>query len=231
MSKAIFISELEKFNIKLSELQLQQFDIYQQMLIDYNKKFNLTAIVEEDEIYLKHFLDSAITFINHDIPHSLCDIGAGAGFPSMVLKILYPQIKLTIIESNQKKIFFLSELAKALNLTNITLVGQRVEDYAKQHREVFDIVVARAVANLRILSELAVALIKKDGYLVALKAKSYLEEIEVAEKTLKILNLIVESIEKIDLLGMERNIIWILKTKKTDLKYPRSYSRIKNHNL
>ena len=155
MNKEQFKNELKKLNLDLTLEKEEQLDKYYNLLITWNKKFNLTAIVEEEQVYLKHFYDSlTITkVINLNDINTILDVGSGAGFPGLVLKIFFPHLKLTIIDSNNKKITFLNEVIKELNLENVTLVHNRCELFAHENIETFDVVTARAVANLNILLE------------------------------------------------------------------------------
>ena len=178
--KQDFFDALGKQGIVLNDQQQQQFDEYAQMLVEWNKKMNLTAITEIDEIYEKHFLDSLLPSFDMEINGSFCDVGAGAGFPSIPLKIVYPQLKVTIVETLGKRITFLNALCEKLGLKDVVLVHARAEDYAKEHRESFDIVSARAVANLPMLSELCIPLVKLNGTFLALKGANGDEEYENA---------------------------------------------------
>ncbi len=234
MTKEEFIEQLNIINVKISEKQLKQLEDYYNLLIQWNKVMNLTAITTKEEIYLKHFYDSlTITkVINlHDIDN-LCDVGSGAGFPGIVLKIMYPHLKITLIDSLNKRIKFLDEVIKKLQLKNIQTIHTRIEEYGINNREKFDIVVARAVASLNILLEYCIPITKIDGYFIAMKANSN-EEIKNSIQSLKILdaqivNQTVFNLPKEDSL---RTIIKIKKNKKTKNKYPRKYSEIKNKPL
>ena len=155
MNIEAFIEALGKQGIILSERQLEQFEIYHRMLVEWNEKMNLTNILEKEDVYLKHFYDSLTLAFYHPLKdETLCDIGAGAGFPSIPLKIVFPDIKVTIVDSLNKRITFLNALFEALDLVNVQAVCARAEEYCKEHREAFDIVTARAVARFEILDEL-----------------------------------------------------------------------------
>lgn len=229
MNKEEFIKNLKELNIEISSQQLEQLSIYCQMLLDYNKHTNLTAIKEENQVYLKHFYDSlTITkVINLNESRNLIDIGTGAGFPGMVIKIIFPHLKVTLLDSNNKKIKFLEELIKKLSLTDITTFHGRVEDYCQKYRETYDIVTARAVSNLTILSELCLPLVKPNGYFIPLKGAAQ-EEIEEAKEAISILGGNIETINyfKLPIENSERNIIKIKKIKKTNITYPRRYDKI-----
>ena len=197
MSKEEFIEELEKLNIMLSSTQLDQLDRYYRLLIEWNEKINLTRITEEKDVYLKHFYDSLTLFkvidLNNDL--SLCDIGTGAGFPGMVLKIVFPNLKVTLVDSLLKRIRFLNEVIKELGLNNIETIHTRAEDYVKFHKGEFDVVTSRAVSILDNLLDYSVPLIKENGYFIPMKANCE-EEIEEARK--KILKLKIKIIAKED---------------------------------
>jgi len=224
-----FIKELNKLNINPSEEELNKLEKYAELLIEYNKKFNLTAITKLEEIYLKHFYDSLtlIKVIDLDKELKVLDIGTGAGFPGIVLKIFYPKLELTLLDSNNKKITFLNEVTKELGLEKLKCIHGRAEELSKEFREYFDIVTSRAVASLRILTELAVPYTKVNGYFIALKGKAE-EELKEAESTIKKLDCKIEEKEKFILPDntSERTIIKIKKEKTTPSIYPRKYDKI-----
>lgn len=229
-----FIDELKKLNIELSIKQIKQFEDYYQLLIEWNQKINLTAITNENEVYEKHFLDSIKMMEVIDLNNqNICDIGAGAGFPSLPLKIIYPDLKITIVDSLNKRIKFLEELTKQLELDNVKLVAARAEEYAQTNRNLFDIVSARAVARLNILVELCVGLVKKDGYFIAYKGKQALLEVAEAKQGLKKLGLVKDKFYEYEHIN-EQSKRWILSFKKvsdTPKIYPRAYAKIKNKPL
>ncbi|AIZ62166.1 16S rRNA (guanine(527)-N(7))-methyltransferase RsmG [Bacillus sp. FSL R5-0432] len=222
-----FTAALEEKGITLSPVQLEQFETYFRMLVEWNEKMNLTSITEKEEVYLKHFYDSisAAFFIDFHKVTTICDIGAGAGFPSIPLKICFPHLHVTIVDSLQKRITFLNELAKGLNLQDTTFYHDRAETFGqrKEKRESYDLVTARAVARLSVLSELCLPLVKKEGLFVALKASAADEEMQAGKKAVTILG--GEVVEKhsfvLPLEESERNIIVIEKKKQTPKKYPR----------
>ena len=229
MNKDLFIKEVEKLGINLTDKQLNQLEIYCNFLIEYNTHTNLTSITDPEQIYLKHFYDS-ITFckaIDLSKYNNLIDIGTGAGFPGMVLKILYPNLEVTLLDSNNKKISFLQELSKKIGIDNINYYHGRAEDYVKNHRETFDIVTARAVSNLSVLSELCLPLTKINGYFIPMKGSNE-EEIIEAEYAIKTLGATIEQIIKFELPVEEsvRNIIKIKKEKNTPKEFPRRYDKI-----
>ncbi|AOC58138.1 MULTISPECIES: 16S rRNA (guanine(527)-N(7))-methyltransferase RsmG [Bacillus] len=222
-----FTAALEEKGMTLSPVQLEQFETYFRMLVEWNEKMNLTSITEKEEVYLKHFYDSisAAFFIDFHKVTTICDIGAGAGFPSIPLKICFPHLHVTIVDSLQKRITFLNELAKGLNLQDTTFYHDRAETFGqrKEKRESYDLVTARAVARLSVLSELCLPLVKKEGLFVALKASAADEEMQAGKKAVTVLG--GEVVEKhsfvLPLEESERNIIVIEKKKQTPKKYPR----------
>lgn len=229
-----FIQILEQKGIVLSQKQLQQFEIYYQTLIEWNQKMNLTAITNKEEVYLKHFYDSLTISFDFQLNNqTLCDIGAGAGFPSIPLKIVYPDLKITIVDSLTKRITFLKHLIQVLDLKNVEAISARAEDYALKHRESFDIVTARAVARLNILDELCLPLVKQDGYFITLKGLKAKEELLEAKKGIELLGGKVE--KEVDFTLTDENDyrsnIYIHKVKATPTKYPRQFGQIKKKPL
>jgi len=231
MKENEFIDELEKLNIFLNEEQLFKLDKFYNLLISWNKKINLTRIVSKDDVYLKHFYDSLTLVKEIDLTKNLtlCDVGTGAGFPGIVLKIVFPNLKITLIDALQKRVNYLNEIIKELELSDIVAIHARSEDYARNNYEKFDIVTARAVANLRILSEICIPLVKVNGYFIAMKA-SVLDEINESESILKLLNSTIININSFTLPyeNSQRNLVKILKNDKTNHKYPRKFDKIKN---
>ncbi len=231
----IFLKEVtEKFNFELSDRQQEQFDIYYRTLIEYNRKVNLTRITEETEAYFKHFFDS-LTMINSvDLKNyqTICDMGAGAGFPSIPLKIIYPHLKITIIDSLGKRIKFLKTLLEALQINDVKLVYDRIEIYAKDHQKQFDIVTARALGPLQIILELGLPMVKEGKFFLAYKASNYQEEIGLAQNVLKVLKGNIVDIKEIELpldMGFRSHII--IKKEKHVLGYPRAFAAIKKNPL
>ncbi|MCY9807352.1 16S rRNA (guanine(527)-N(7))-methyltransferase RsmG [Lentilactobacillus senioris] len=225
-----FKAELAIHQINLSEKQLQQFEDYYQLLVATNEHVNLTTITEHSAVYLKHFYDSLTPafFVAEirDTPIKLCDVGAGAGFPSIPLKIMFPEIEVTIVDSLNKRINFLKELVEKLGLTGVHLVHARAEEFGaakSDYRESFDLVTARAVARMSVLSELCLPLVKVGGHLVALKATKTQSELEDAQKALKVLGGTIEADYdlKLPITDDERHIVVIEKNKKTPKKFPR----------
>ena len=230
MNKEEFISEVTKLGIKLNDNQLSQLNQYYHLLIEWNKKINLTRIIEKEDVYLKHFYDSLtlIKTIDLNQPISLCDVGTGAGFPGLVLKIVFPTLSVTLIDSLLKRINFLNLVIKDLALKDIVTVHTRCEDYAKSNREKFDVVTSRAVANLTTLSELCLPLVKVNGYFIPMKANAEKEIID-AKDIFNKLDSTIEKIEEFELPkeNSRRTIIKIKKNKATNVKYPRSLDKIK----
>ena len=234
MNKEEFISELEKLNITITQAQMQALEIYKDMLKEYNAKFNLTAITLDEDIYLKHFYDSLtlVKAINLNENLKLLDIGTGAGFQGLVLKIVFTNLDVTLIDSNTKKISFLEEVIKKLKLNNVVCLNNRIENLDESYYEYFDIITSRAVANLSILSELSTAFLKVQGYFIPMKA-NITKELEESSATLKILNYKLIDLIKFTLpkTNDNRTIIKLEKTAKTPNIYPRPYNQILKHPL
>lgn len=229
MNIETFIKEVEKLNISVTKENLASLAKYKDLLVEYNKKFNLTAIKSDEEIYLKHFYDSLTLIKAYSLNGNLklLDIGTGAGFPGIVLKIFYPDLELTLLDSNHKKIAFLEVVIKELNLKKVTCINSRAENLPKTYREYFDIVTSRAVAHLRILLELSIPYLKVGGKLIAMKGLSE-EEIKESAKILeKLDSTIVDTIKfNLPIEGSNRSLVIIQKNKKTNEIYPRSYDKI-----
>ncbi len=233
MSKEEFIRLLETKGIFLKEFQIKQFQQYFKTLIEWNKKMNLTAITDEEEVYLKHFYDSLTIAFDFDFNNqSIIDVGAGAGFPSIPLKIVYPDLKITIVDSLTKRITFLNHLFQELALSDCKAISVRAEEYAKDNREKCDIVMARAVAKLNILDELCLPLVKVGGYFLALKGLKADEELNEAKKGISILGGKVEKVVDFTLTNdNHRSNIVIKKIKATPNKFPRMFAKIKKQPL
>ena len=231
MNKEQFKEELKKLNIELTKKQEQQLEKYYELLIEENKKTNLTRITQKDEVYLKHFYDSLtitkVIDLNQNL--SLIDIGTGAGFPGLVLKIVFPTLNITLLDSLNKRIEFLNKVIKELNLKNIKTVNSRIEDYQK---ETFDIVTSRAVAKTNILLELSCKLPKINGYFIFLKANIE-EELKESQNAIKELNLTIEKKETFNLPieNSQRTILKIKKISPIPTKYPRNFAKIKKKPL
>lgn len=230
MNPEAFKQALAAQGINLSDKQMQQFNTYYKYLVMINEHVNLTAITDEDDVYLKHFYDSLLPGIQNPAvfqrPITLCDVGAGAGFPSIPLKIVFPQLKLTIVDALNKRITFLHNLIQKLELSDVTLCHDRAETFAAPklaYRESFDLVTARAVARLSVLTELCLPLVKIGGQMLALKASHTEDEVEDANKAIQILGgkLIKDEQLSLPVSGDERHLVWIEKVTKTPKKYPR----------
>lgn len=234
MKEQEFIQELSKIHIIPTDLQLKQLEKYYELLIEWNKVMNLTGITDKDQVYLKHFYDSATlaSIIDLNSEKSLCDVGTGAGFPGIVIKILFPNLKVVLIDSLQKRVKFLKQVIQELNLHDIEVYHTRAEEFAQNHREEFDVVTARAVASLPVLLEYCVPLVKVGKYFIPMKA-SIEEELILSSKAMKIFKVEIEKLEKFEL-PFEKSLRSILKLKKieeTNKKYPRKYSEIKKRPL
>ncbi|MCR5422258.1 MAG: 16S rRNA (guanine(527)-N(7))-methyltransferase RsmG [Bacilli bacterium] len=206
------------------------FKKYFDFLIEENQKYNLTSITEEKEVYIKHFLDSLSIENIIDLDNiSLCDVGSGAGFPSIPLKIMYPSIKLTIIEPTAKRCNFLQQIVEMLDLKDVNIINDRAENIKDMH---FDVVCARAVSNLPILLELCIPLVKVNGYFISMKGSNYKEELDIANNAFKELDCRIDNIYEYDLDEFgKRVLIKIIKDKETKKIYPRLYSQIKKKPL
>lgn len=205
MNPEIFAEELANYGFKLSSKQKEQFATYYNKLIEFNKKVNLTRITDKNEVYLKHFFDSITPLLEFsDLfkgEKSLCDVGAGAGFPSLPIKILCPDLSITIVDSLGKRLKFLDELVSDLSLDKVTLVHSRAEDAGqnKNLREKFDLVTGRAVARMSVLSEYCLPLAKVDGYLVALKGPKAQDELAEAKNAIEVLGGSVKEVKELTL--------------------------------
>lgn len=227
MNEEQFIQALAEKGIELTNHQITQFKKYFELLVEWNEKMNLTAITDLPSVYLKHFYDSISTSFYFDFSKvtSVCDVGAGAGFPSIPLKICFPHLYVTIVDSLNKRITFLNHLSEELGLDHVQFVHARAEEFGQnpKYREQFDVVTARAVARLSVLSELCVPLVKKCGQFVALKAAAGAEELKDATKALQTLG--VKLVNEFNFLlpgeNSERTLYVFDKVKETPKKYPR----------
>lgn len=222
-----FVKDLDKFDVHLSENQIQQFLTYYEMLVERNQFVNLTAITEYEDVMKKHFVDSISLIQAYDVksPVSVIDIGTGAGFPGLALKIAYPELKMTLLDSLNKRIQFLNDVINELHLEGIETIHGRAEDFAKPGmlREKFDLCVSRAVANLSTLSEYCLPFVKEEGYFISYKSEKVTEEIEAAGKAISILGGKVEKQVEFILPDSDiyRNLLIIKKITSTPKKYPR----------
>lgn len=219
------IEKSEKIGVVLNKKQLNQFYEYMNLLLDWNEKINLTAITEPEEIILKHFVDSLTIAKYIEKGQSLVDVGTGAGFPGIPLKIYREDISIMLLDSLNKRINFLNEVIEKLDLKHITTIHSRVEEFGKnrKYREKFDVATSRAVANLATLSEYMLPLVKIGGKSICMKGPEISQEIENSKRAIKILGGRVEKIDEFELASTnnKRNIITILKIEKTPEKYPR----------
>lgn len=223
----IFRSDLEALGIILTEKQIEQFLTYYEMLVEWNGFMNLTAITEYDEVMKKHFIDSISLIKAYDVnkPASVIDVGTGAGFPGLALKIAYPNLQVTLLDSLNKRIQFLNEVIEKLGLTGVETIHGRAEDFAKpgKLREKFDLCVSRAVANLSTLSEYCLPFVKVGGQFISYKSEKITEEMTAAENAIRILGgKVVNQVEfQLPDSDIYRNLFVIEKVKDTPKKYPR----------
>lgn len=233
MNEQEFIESLKSLNIDLNCKTLSKLNTYCNYLLEYNTHTNLTAIKTKEEVYLKHFYDSlTITKIVDLTKGKILDVGTGAGFPGLVLAIVFPNLEVTLLDSNNKKIAFLNECIKLLELKNVKTIYSRAEEYTKVHREEYDFVTSRAVAELRILIELNIPSLKVGGLFIAMKGNAE-EELSTSLNTLNKLKCTIDNKLEFELPkdGGHRTILIIKKNSKTDIIYPREYSKIKKHAL
>lgn len=229
--KQDFAPYLQNLGINLTEYQQKQFQQYAGLLAEWNQKMNLTAITEENAIYEKHFLDSVLPLSDVTVHGKLCDIGSGAGFPSLPMKIIQPELQVTIVEPLGKRIAFLKHLCAELQL-EVRLVNARAEDYVKEQREIFDIVTARAVANLPMLSELCIPFVKKKGLFLAMKGAEGYHEHEAAKHAIKCLGCEFQDGYEHELSdGSKRINLVYIKRMNTPKQYPRAFAKIKKQPL
>ncbi len=213
--------------IELTDRQIEQFMVYKALLVEWNEKMNLTAITEDREVITKHFLDCLTVYSSLDLTEieTVADVGTGAGFPGMVLKIAFPHLKMTLIDSLNKRLNFLNHVITTLELKEIVCVHGRAEDVGqnKLYREQFDVCASRAVANLATLSEYTLPFVKQGGYLIALKGQKLDEELEQGKKALAILGGKLEEVVDVVVPGTDLNhrIAKIKKIKATPKQYPR----------
>lgn len=233
MNEINFIKEIENLGIIITPKKLKQLEKYFELLVEYNKVMNLTGITEKEDVYLKHFYDSLTIskIIDLNQEKNLCDLGSGAGFPGIVIKIFFPELEIVLVDSLNKRINFLNIVIKELGLEKITAIHSRIEEYAVNNKECFDVVTARAVAPLNILLELGINLVKIDKYFIALKGN--LENEPAYENSIKELNCSLGNIVefKLPVENSNRSLIKIIKNKSTPRVFPRRYSEIKKKPL
>lgn len=222
-----FIKDLSELNVTLTDVQIEQFLIYYEMLVEWNQMMNLTAITEYDDVMKKHFVDSVSLVKAYDVTKDvkLIDVGTGAGFPGLALKIAFPNLKVTLLDSLNKRIQFLDAVVEKLNLNYVDTIHGRAEDLAKpnQLREQFDLCVSRAVANLSTLSEYCLPFVKVGGQFISYKSEKITEETGAAEKAISLLGGKIEKQVEFILPGSDiyRNLFVIKKIKETPRKFPR----------
>lgn len=223
----IFDNKLNELGIALNETQKKQFDQFYELLVEWNKVMNLTGITEYEEVNEKHFVDSVsiVKSVDMNQVESVIDVGTGAGFPGIPLKIVFPHLKVVLLDSLNKRINFLNTVIDELGLENISTIHGRAEDFAKkpEYREQFDLCVSRAVANLATLSEYCIPYVKKDGMFVPYKSGEIDEELEQSKKAVHVLGGKIQDVVKFQLPGTEigRSFVKIRKIQNTAKKYPR----------
>lgn len=223
--KELMCSYGKMIDILFNDEQLNKFYNYMNLLLEWNEKINLTAITNPEEIVLKHFIDSLTINKYIEKNKNIVDVGTGAGFPGIPLKIYRPDVKITLVDSLNKRIIFLNEVIDNLKLNDIYTVHSRIEDFGKdkKYREKFDYVTARAVANLSVLSEYLIPITKVNGKCICMKGSEIEEEVDNSKNAIKILGGKIEKIEKFDLpnTDISRNLVIINKIRNTPNKYPR----------
>lgn len=218
---------LDKINMSLSDVQYQQFQTFYEMLVEWNKVMNLTGITEYEEVVLKHYIDSLIVknAVDFSKIRNVLDVGTGAGFPGLPLKIAYPEIEFTLLDSLNKRINFINEVISSTGISRINAVHGRAEDFAKnsEYRETYDLCVSRAVANLASLSEYCLPFVKQNGIFVAFKSGKIDEELQESKKAISILGGEIVDTKYFTLpdSDIERAFVIIKKIKSTPKKYPR----------
>ena len=227
-----FKEEVLKLGISVTDDEIIKLEKYADLLKEWNEKINLTAITEKNEVFLKHFYDSLtlVKITNLSKIDSLCDLGTGAGFPGIVIKIFFPQLKLTLVDALNKRIKFLDIIVKELGLKDVTLVHARAEEYGRDHRECFDVVTARALSSFPVLLEYGIPLLKVNGHLIAMRG---LDDSSDGINALKVLNSKINKILEFKLPFEESNrtLVDVIKLEKTNSKYPRRYAEIKKKPL
>lgn len=227
-----FKKAVKNLGITVTDEEISKLEKYATLLKEWNEKINLTAITAKDQVFLKHFYDSLtiVKIIDLNKLDSLCDLGTGAGFPGIVLKIFFPKLKITLVDALNKRIKFLEVVINELSLSNITLEHARAEEYAKDNRECFDVVTARALSSFPVLIEYGIPLLKVNGHLIAMRG---LNDSNEGINALKVLNSKINDILefKLPYEDSQRTLIDVLKLDKTSLKYPRRYAEIKKKSL
>ena len=227
-----FKIEVEKLGVDVSLEKLDLLEKYFNLLTEWNKKINLTAITDKKDVYLKHFYDSLTIckVIDLNKENSFCDIGTGAGFPGIVIKIFFPHLKMTLIDSLNKRINFLGVVCEELNLKDVSLIHGRAEEFARENRDMFDVVTARAVSSFNVLLEYSIPIVKTNKYFIAMRGN---DDSESGVNALKVLNSKVLKKECFNLPyeNSSRCVILVKKMGIVSLKYPRKFSEIKKNSL
>ena len=230
----IFLENLKKVGLNLENEKIEKFQLYYEMLLDWNEKMNLTAITDLEGVILKHFIDSLMVLkFLPDETKSLIDVGTGAGFPGLPLKIAKNELKVTLLDSLNKRLIFLESLKEKLNL-DFELVHARAEELGRKenYREKFDVSTSRAVASLNVLSEYCLSFVKTGGLFIAMKSGNVDEELESAKRSIALLGRKIEKVEKFNLPNdISRSIVVIRKIKNTNKIYPRASAKIKKSPL
>ena len=233
MTQNDFIKKVNELGLEVTDEKLDKLNKYYELLVSFNEKINLTTITLKEEVYLKHFYDSLtlVKIIDFNKYNTFCDIGTGAGFPGIVIKIFFPHLKVTLIDALKKRIDFLNVVISELQLKEIETIHSRIEDYGKNNRELYDIVTARAVTNLSNLLEFAIPIVKVNKYFIAMKGSN--NELDTILNASKLLNIKLEDKIEFSLPYEEskRNLIKFVKLDKTNNKYPRKFSEIKKKPL
>lgn len=227
-----FKSEVEKLGIIVTEEEINKLERYYELLKEWNEKINLTAIIDKNQVFLKHFYDSLtiVKMIDLNKVDSLCDLGTGAGFPGVVLKIFFPNLNLTLVDALNKRIKFLQIVINELSLKKVNLVHDRAEEYGKNNRECFDVVTARALSSFPILLEYGIPLLKVNGHLIAMRGLNDSNDGINALKTLD--SKIIDVLEfELPFENSQRTLVDVIKLDKTSMKYPRRYAEIKKKSL
>ena len=227
-----FKSEVEKLGIIVTEEEINKLERYYELLKEWNEKINLTAIIDKNQVFLKHFYDSLtiVKMIDLNKVDSLCDLGTGAGFPGIVLKIFFPNLNLTLVDALNKRIKFLQIVINELSLKKVNLVHDRAEEYGKNNRECFDVVTARALSSFPILLEYGIPLLKVNGHLIAMRGLNDSNDGINALKTLD--SKIIDVLEfELPFENSQRTLVDVIKLDKTSMKYPRRYAEIKKKSL
>ena len=227
MNRNEFENGLKAMGIDFENSYYEDFDTYRKLLVEWNEHMNLTGITEKREVFIKHFLDSVGTYLAKEIPEggSVIDVGTGAGFPGLAMKIFDRSIDLTLLDSLNKRINFLKEVSDQVGLEGVEFIHGRAEDYGKNedYREQYDIAVSRAVANLAVLAEYCMPYVKVGGCFIALKSKTYKEELDQAQKAIEVLGGKVKDVVMVQLpeVDIEHTLVIIEKVAQTPAKYPR----------